>query len=366
MTSISNKKVYIIAEIGVNHNGSLKRAKEMIKQSKLSGVDAVKFQTYKAENIADSKVSKAHYQKIDNKHESQYEMLKKYELSDEDFKKLYEYTIKNDIDFISTAADEKALEFLHNRLNLKTIKIGSSDLSNIQLLINAGRTKKNIIISCGLSTLDKIDIALSALSYGYKNKGFKFNYKKNSKLYLNHSKYISKKVTLLHCTTEYPAPIDELNLNVIDTLSQKYNMPIGYSDHSNNPITPIIATSKNISAIEVHVTMSKNLQGPDHKSSLNFKQLKQYVKNIRNTEIINGSFDKHITPSEKKNMLVIKKNLVYKNNIIKGKKITENDLISIRTNTGISSIEFCNILNKKLLRSVKKNTIVRKKDFRTK
>ena len=140
---------YIIAEIGVNHNGSLKRAKEMIKQSKLSGVDAVKFQTYKAENIADSKVSKAHYQKIDNKHESQYEMLKKYELSDEDFKELYEYTIKNDIDFISTAADEKALEFLHNRLNLKTIKIGSSDLSNIQLLINAGRTKKNIIISLG-------------------------------------------------------------------------------------------------------------------------------------------------------------------------------------------------------------------------
>ena len=364
MTSTSNKKIYIIAEIGINHNGSLKRAQKMIEQSKLSGVDAVKFQTYKAENIADSNVSKAQYQKTDNNHESQYEMLKKYELTDDDFHKLYKYSIKNDIDFISTAADEKALNFLHKKLNLKTIKIGSSDLSNIQLLINAGRTKKNIIISCGLSTLNKIDIALSALSYGYNNKGFKFNYKKNSKLYLNHSKYLSKKVTLLHCTTEYPAPIEELNLNVIDTLSKRYNMPIGYSDHSNNLITPIIATSKNISVIEVHVTMSKSLQGPDHKSSLDFKQLKQYVKNIRTTEIINGSFEKHITSSEMKNMSVIKKNLVYKNNIIKGKKISENDLISIRTNTGISSIEFCNIINKTLSRSVKKNTIVKKKDFK--
>ena len=217
MISINNKKVYIIAEIGVNHNGSLKRAKDMIRHSKLSGVDAVKFQTFKAENIVDIKVSKADYQKSDNINESQYEMLKKYELSDNDFFELYRYSKKLGIDFISTAADQEALNFLHRKLNLKTIKIGSSDLSNIQLLIHAGRTKKNIIISCGLSTLNQIDIALSALSHGYINKGFKFDYKKDNKLYLKQNDYISKKVTLLHCTTEYPAPMNELNLNVINT-----------------------------------------------------------------------------------------------------------------------------------------------------
>ena len=141
-------------------------------------------------------------------------MLKKYELTDKDFFELHKYASKLNIDFISTAADKISLQFLHYKLKLKTIKIGSSDLTNIQLLINAGRTKRNIIISCGLATIENIDIALSALCYGYAKKDFHFNYKKNKEFYLQHEEYLRKKITLLHCTTEYPAPLEELNLSV--------------------------------------------------------------------------------------------------------------------------------------------------------
>ena len=363
MTSISNKKIYIIAEIGVNHNGSVTKAKKMIKMCKQSGANAVKFQTYKASNIADRFVSKAKYQKKDNKSESQYKMLKKYELTDKDFIELHKYASKLNIDFISTAADKSSLQFLNNKLRLKTIKIGSSDLTNIQLLINAGRTKRNIIISCGLATVENINIALSALCYGYIKKDFNFSYEKDKEFYLKYEKYLRKKISLLHCTTEYPAPLEELNLNIIDTLSKKYVTSIGYSDHSNNLITPIIAASKNISIIEVHVTLNKNLKGPDHKSSLNFRELSQYVNNIRKTEIMLGSFKKIITPSEKNNLLSIKKNLVYTSNMIRGQKILENDLTAKRTKDGIPAIEFSNVINKILRKSIKKDEVVKIKEF---
>ena len=363
MTSISNKKIYIIAEIGVNHNGSVIKAKKMIKMCKQSGADAVKFQTYQANNIADQFIPKATYQKKDNNFESQYEMLKKYELTDKDFFELHKYASKLNIDFISTAADKTSLQFLNYKLKLKTIKIGSSDLTNIQLLINAGRTKRNIIISCGLATIENIDIALSALCYGYAKKDFHFNYKKDKEFYLQHEEYLRKKITLLHCTTEYPAPLEELNLNIINTLSKKYVTSIGYSDHSNNLITPIIAAAKNISIIEVHVTLNKSLKGPDHKSSLTFKEFSQYIANIRKTEIMLGSFKKRITPSEKNNISSIRKNLVYKNNMTKGQKILETNLTTKRTKTGIPAIEFSNVINKTLQKSIKKNEVVKIKDF---
>ena len=363
MTSTSNQKIYIIAEIGVNHNGSMTKAKKMIKMCKQSGADAVKFQTYKAKNIADKFVSKANYQKKDNKSESQYEMLKKYELTDKDFLELHKYASEINIDFISTAADKSSLKFLNHKLRLKTIKIGSSDLTNIQLLINAGRTKKNIIISCGLATIENINIALSALCYGYAKKDFNFNYKKDKGFYLKHKTYLRKKISLLHCTTEYPAPLKELDLNVIDTLSKKYTASIGYSDHSNNMITPVIVASKNISIIEVHVTLNKNLKGPDHKSSLNFKEFSQYINDIRKTEIMLGSFKKRITPSEQNNLLYIKKHLVYNNDMVKGQKVLENDLTTKRTKTGIPAIEFFSVINKVLQKPIKKDEVVKIKDF---
>ena len=363
MISINNKKVYIIAEIGVNHNGSLTRAKKMIKACKVVGADAVKFQTYKAINVADTLVSKAEYQKKDNKKDSQYEMLKKYELNDKDFIILHEYAKKLNIDFISTAVDTISLRFLISKLKLKTIKIGSSDLTNIQLLLKAGKTKKNIIISCGLANIDNIDIALSALCHGYANKDFNFDYKRDQKLYLKHDKYLSTKVSLLHCTTDYPALIDELNLNVIHTLKDRYKTSIGYSDHSNNLITPIIATSKNISMIEVHVTQNKLLKGPDHKSSLNFKEFSQYIKNVRKTELMSGSHSKKVTPSEKRNLASVRKKLVYKNNLTKGHKITDSDLTAKRTKSGVSALEFSNVINCTLLKNIKKNSIVKLSDF---
>ena len=350
--------IYVIAEIGVNHNGSYSLAKKMIIESKKSGADAVKFQTYKAENISDQLVKKANYQRINSINESQFEMLKKYELTNQDFQKLKNYSNEINIDFISTAVDTESLNFLVNNIKLKTIKIGSSDLTNIQLLLLAGKTNKKIILSTGMSTEYEIDIALSALCYGNIKKNLKFDITKHKEFYRNYTNYLVKKITLLHCTTEYPAPYNELNLNVLDSLKKKYTVKIGYSDHSNHILTPIILASKNVTIIEVHVTKNKRYDGPDHKSSLNFKELKQYIKNIRLTEKMLGSYKKIIVPSERKNIKLVRKNLVFKSKIDKGERILETHLTSKRTVSGISAINFSKVIGKRVKKSFDKNSVV--------
>tara|TARA_B100000959_G_C14964055_1_gene616982 strand:- start:822 stop:1913 length:1092 start_codon:yes stop_codon:yes gene_type:complete len=354
----NNKPIYVIAEIGVNHNGSIPLAKELILKSKKCGANAVKFQTYKTDNICDIHTEKAKYQTKYNKKESQYKMLKKYELSINDFILLKKFSEKNNIDFLTTAADVESLNSINKSLKLQTIKVGSSDLSNIQLLLHLGKSKKKIILSCGMSTLKDIDVALSALSYGYTNKNMNFNINKHLSLYKKNKKYLNKNITLLHCTTEYPAPLNELNLHAISTLENRYKINIGYSDHSHNLLTPVVAAAKGISMIEVHVTKSHSLAGPDHKSSLNFPELKIYINNLRKAELMLGSYNKIVTSSEKNNKKYVTKRLFFKKIIKKGQLITDTHLACKRSLGGILSSQYPQIINKKITKNFKKDSKV--------
>jgi len=358
------KCTYIIAEIGVNHNGNVQLAKKMIAECKKCGANAVKFQTYQASRICDANISKASYQKKSSGTESQYQMLKKYELNYKDFKKLKQYAEKIDIDFLTTIADKNDLDFLINNLKLKTIKIGSSDLTNIQLLLHIGMSKKKVIVSTGMSTDKEIEIALSALSYGYHKNNFKFNSIKHKKYFLKCEKYLSNNITILHCTTEYPAPVDELNLNVLETMRNKYKCKIGYSDHSTNMLTPIIAVTKKACIIEVHVTKSKNLSGPDHKSSLNFKEFLQYIKNIRMTEIILGIPKKIITKSEKKNMKHVLKKIFCDKTLESESIISDSDIFCKRSLVGIPAYQYSNVINKKTKKKINENQAINNRDIK--
>ena len=367
---ISKKNIHIIAEIGVNHNGDIKLAKRLMLTSKKLGADSVKFQTYDANEIVIKGAQKADYQIINTKNsESQYDMLKRYEFSHKDYLSLVNYSNKINIPLFSTACDIKSLNYLTKKLKLKTIKISSSDLTNIPLLLRAGASKKNIIISSGMSDLEEIDIALSALSYGYDNKNkdklSNFNITKHNKIYKKYHSYLDNKITLLHCTTEYPAPINELNINIIDTLKKRYKTSIGYSDHSNNPLTPIIASSKNISVIEVHVTLDKSLPGPDHLCSLNPQEFQDYIKNIRNTELILGSEIKKSTKSEIKNKKNVRKSLIAKKDIIKGEAISEDNMTVKRPGKGIPSLFYNTYIGKVVNKNIKANKFIRKNDIKS-
>ena len=368
---ITKDKIHIIAEIGVNHNGSLTLAKKMMLASKKCGANSVKFQTYSTDDIIVSNTKKANYQiKNTKNNESQYDMLKKYELDNKNYLSLINYAKKINIELFSTACDIRSLSYLSKTLKLKTIKISSTDLTNIPLLLSAGLTKKNIIISSGMATFTEIDIALSALAYGYhslnKKDLLKFCIKKHKNLYKKYHSYLDKKITLMHCTTEYPAPKSELNLNVIDSFKKRYNIKIGYSDHSNNLITPIIAAAKNVNAIEVHVTLDHNLPGPDHICSLNMRDFKKYIKNIRETEIILGSYEKTATKSEIKNIKIVRKSLIINKDLNKNDILSNKNLSVKRPGNGIPSLLYNQYLGKSLNRRLKKNHFLKKYDIKSK
>tara|TARA_Y100000741_G_scaffold352874_1_gene325432 strand:- start:772 stop:1860 length:1089 start_codon:yes stop_codon:yes gene_type:complete len=358
---LDKKLIYIIAEIGVNHNGNIDIAKEMICKSKESGANAVKFQTYITDNICDKDVDKACYQKISSKNETQYEMLKKYELSYQEFMELKDYATKQNIDFLTTASDVDTLKFITKDLKLDTIKIGSSDLTNIQLLIHAGRTKKNIILSTGMSNLKDIDIALSAICYGYSSSSYTFDSTNDRYLYLKYKRYIKQKITILHCTTEYPAPIEELNLNALIVLRERYDAKIGYSDHSNNTLTPLLAAAMGVSMIEVHVTKDQLMDGPDHRCSLNFNEFKKYNERIRESEIILGSKNKYPTVSENSNKPLIMKRLFFKVDIKKNTTIKDSHLASKRSKSGILSSNYTKVINRIVTKDFNKNAKVNSK-----
>ncbi len=360
---MKSNKVYIIAEIGVNHNGDIKLAKELISDCKKAGADAVKFQTYTSDKICHTDTKKANYQRKSKSNQSQLEMLRKYELSHKNFIELYNFSKTKKIDFITTISDISDINFITKDLKLNSIKVGSSDLTNIQLLIHLGRTGRRILLSSGMSTISEIDTALSALAFGNKNKSFNFNIRKHNKYYQKHQKYIKNKIVLLHCTTEYPAPMNELNLNILETFRNIYDMQIGYSDHSNNFLTPIMAVSKNIKYIEVHVTKSNRLQGPDHSSSLNIKDFNKYVQLIKKAEIILGNSIKKLTPSEKKNYKHVTKRLFLRKNIRSGQILKDEYIACKRSNSGLLASEYSKVINRKVKTNISKDSKILLKDL---
>jgi len=336
----------IIAEAGVNHNGDEGMAFALVDAAINSGADAIKFQTFKSEKLVTKNALKANYQtKTTSKEESQLDMLKNLELSYASHHKLLTYCNNNNIEFISTAFDLESLNFLVNDLNLNKIKISSGELTNAPLLLAHAQAGCELIVSTGMSTLDEIEESLGVIAYGFL--GGQSPSKKSFKEAFNSDEgksILNEKVTLLHCTTEYPAPLGDINLNAMQTMKSAFNLKVGYSDHSEGINVPIAATALGATIIEKHFTLDKTLPGPDHIASLDPNELAGMVRAIRIVENIMGDGLKMPMPSELANKKTARKSLVAAVSIKKGDVFTDKNITSKRPGMGISPIEYWGLL----------------------
>lgn len=313
--------VYIIAEAGVNHNGSLELAKKLAKKAKEAGADAVKYQTFVAERLVKKDAQKAEYQKeMTGARESQLEMLKKVELSYDEFRELKEYCDTIGIEFLSTPFDQESIEFL-DELGILTFKVPSGEVTNLPYLERIAQKGKKIIMSTGMCEVEEIEGALEVL-------------RANG----------AKDVVLLHCNTEYPTPYRDVNLRAMQMLKDKFEVAVGYSDHTAGIEVPIAATALGAEVIEKHFTLDKTMEGPDHKASLEPDELKNMVEAIRNIEVALGDGVKRPSESEQKNIQVARKSIVAAVNIKKGDVFTEANLTVKRPGTGISPMRWKELL----------------------
>ena len=320
-------KCLIIAEAGVNHNGDIQLAKKLCLEAKNAGADVVKFQTWITEKIITKSVSQAEYQvKNTNNNQSQFEMLKKLELSFEQFKDIKQYCDEIGIMFASTADEKESLDFLLN-LNIPFVKIGSGDCKNIPFLRYVGSKNKPVILSTGMCTLSDVEIAVEEL----KHNGL-------------------QDITLLHCTTDYPCAFDNVNLLAMDTLSETFNLPIGYSDHTLGIEVPIAAVARGAKVIEKHFTLDRNMEGPDHIESIESNEFCKMVEAIRNIEKSLGSSEKRPSNEEKNISNVVEKKIVAIKDIKKGTKISEEMVACKRSDIGVSSIYWDKIIGSVAIR----------------
>ncbi|MDF2946845.1 MAG: N-acetylneuraminate synthase [Bacillales bacterium] len=345
-------KTFIIAEAGVNHNGCIETAKKLVDVAVNVKVDAVKFQSFKASKLVSKKAEKAKYQ-IENsseKTETQFEMLSKLELSREEQLELYNYCLNSGILFMSTPFDEDSLTTLVNECNLSIIKLSSGDLTNAPLLLNAAQTGRDIIISTGMSTLEEIEKALAVLAYGYSNPSKKpSGFEEVWRTYLNNESYniLKDKVTILHCTTEYPASPKDVNLNVLSTIHSAFGLKVGFSDHTEGIHIPIAAVAKGASVIEKHFTLDKSMPGPDHKASLEPSELEAMVHAIRDIEVALGTSRKFPSQIELENSLVARKSIVAKLEIQAGTIFSEDNIEIKRPGNGMSPFYYWDLIGKK-------------------
>lgn len=345
------KPVYIIAEAGVNHNGDDNLAYRLVDLAVEAGADAVKFQTFKAENLVTERAVKADYQqqKTDTD-ETQYAMLKRLELSHQMHHKLAAHCKEHQIEFLSTAFDSESISFLVNDLGLTTLKIPSGEITNGPLLLEHALTGCNLILSSGMATLGEVEQALGVIAFGLLNAGKKVaisSVDQFREAYFSEEgqTVLSEKVTLLHCTTEYPAQPSEINLNAMTTMEQAFGLRTGYSDHSEGITVPIVAAVMGAMLIEKHFTTDKNLPGPDHKASLDPIELKEMIKSIRTVEQVMGNGIKTPMPSEIKNRQCARKSLVAARPIAEGEAFSADNLVAKRPGDGISPMEYWQMLD---------------------
>ncbi|MFD0673677.1 N-acetylneuraminate synthase [Cohnella sp. GCM10027633] len=356
------RQVYIIAEAGVNHNGSLDIALQLIDAAKAAGVDAVKFQTFKADKLVSKSAPKADYQLATTEAtESQYEMLKKLELSEEDHIVLDKYCRETGVQFLSTPFDLDSLDWLCDHLQLDTVKISSGDLTNATLLLAAARKRVMMILSTGMSSLGEIESAMGVLAFGYLHPNEEPQSESdfiNAYRSEQGQQELKKHVRILHCTTEYPAPLSEVNLKAMATLHAAFQLPIGYSDHTEGIVIPIAAVAQGATVIEKHFTLDRNMPGPDHKASLEPEELKQMVQGIRQVEQALGIGLKVPSDSEMKNAAVARKSLVAAKDIEIGETFTSTNLTVKRPGTGVEPIKYWDLLGTTATRSYKKDDVI--------
>lgn len=361
--NVTNKhRTYIIAEAGVNHNGSLELAKALIDAAAEAGADAIKFQTFKAERLVTMNARKANYQIVnDNSHDTQFEMLKALELDEESYETLMQHCKTKGIDFLSTPFDIPSAKLLIERLQLPIIKISSGDLTNAPLLLTIARADKPVLLSTGMSTLAEIEMALGVLAFGYIHKEGRPSLQAFYEAFCSDEgqEALREHVTLLHCTSEYPAPFDEVNLRVLETLKQSFHLRIGYSDHTQGIAVPLAAVAMGAVVIEKHLTLDRNLPGPDHRASLEPEELEQMVTSIRQIEQALGDPVKRLTLSEKNNRLVVRKSLVALRPVKKGEPFTEDNLTVKRPGDGISPMHYWDWLGKLSPRDYEADEVVK-------
>ncbi len=323
-------KVFIIAEAGVNHNGSLRLAKKMVEAAAIAGADAVKFQIFKAENMVSRFAPKAFYQKIgaDCK-ESQFDMLKKLELDENAHKELIQYCRNKKIIFLSSPFDLKSIVFL-SELGLRIFKIPSGEITNLPYLRKIGELKKDIILSTGMATLKEIQSAVRIIIESGTNRN---------------------NIAVMHCNTEYPTPMEDVNLRAMAALRNKLKLRIGYSDHTLGIEIPIAAAALGAELIEKHFTLGRDMSGPDHKAALEPGELSAMVRAIRNIEVALGKGIKISSPSELKNRQVVRKSIVAARLIKKGEPFREENITTKRPGTGISPMMWDRVLGKKAKRN---------------
>lgn len=331
-------KVLIIAEAGVNHNGSLEIAKRLIDEASFAGVDIIKFQTFKAEKLVSKAAKQAEYQKknIGKGEETQYAMLKKLELSNEQHEELIAYCKSKNIRFFSTAFDMDSIDYLHS-LDLGLWKIPSGEITNYPYLKKIASYKEPVILSTGMCELTDIENAINVLVANGVSKDI---------------------ITVLHCNTEYPTPMKDVNLKAMLEIKEKFGVKIGYSDHTEGIEVPIAAVALGATVIEKHFTLDKNMEGPDHKASLEPSELKAMVKSIRNIEQALGTGHKTVSESERKNIEIARKSIVAAKDIKEGEIFTEENLTVKRPGNGISPMEWENVIGKVANRNFQEEELI--------
>ena len=356
----------IIAEAGVNHNGDEKLAYQLVDAAILAGADIVKFQTFKADNPVTKHARQAQYQQQNTyKEQSQYQLLKELELPYESHKAIKQYCDEKGIEYLSTAFDQESLRFLVDEMQLTRLKIPSGELTNTPFVLEHARTGCDLIVSTGMATLDEIEQALGAIAYGYihpvpDDKIELLSLATFSQAFHSEvgQKFLRNKVTLLHCTTEYPAPFNEVNLNVLDTLRNQFDLLVGYSDHTQGIVVPIAAVAKGAKVIEKHFTLSRKLEGPDHKASIEPHELVAMVEAIRVTEQTLGSNIKQPSPSEYKNKDVARKSIVAIASIAKNETFNEHNIGIMRPGNGISPTNYWQMLGKTSDRAFERGDLI--------
>ncbi len=355
-------KTYIIAEAGVNHNGSLEMAKQLVDVAVNAGANAVKFQTFQAKELVTENAQKAKYQlQTTDKTETQFEMLKRLELTEEMHDELLAVCNQKGIEFLSTPFDNDSLQLLTRKYNLKTIKIPSGEITNAPFLLKIAQSKRKIILSTGMSTLGEVEQALEIIAFGLIESGeppSKENFR-SAYCSVKGQKALQQYVSLLHCTTEYPTPFEDVNLRAMDTLKQAFQLPIGISDHTPGFTVPIAAVARGATIIEKHFTLDRLLPGPDHKASLVPNELILMVKGIRNVEKALGNAQKYPLRSEMKNLNVARKSIVANKKINKGDVYTDENLAIKRPGNGRSAIDYWDLIGKTATDNYEKDEVIK-------
>lgn len=318
--------VFIIAEAGVNHNGSFDLACRLVDAAKLAGVDCIKFQTFKSENLVSNSAKKAQYQKATTGDGSQVDMLKKLELSYSDFTRLKSYCDEVGICFLSTPFDFESINFL-NSIDMPFWKIPSGEITNYPYLVALAKTGKPVVMSTGMCELHEIEDAIKVLKING-----------------------TKSIKLLHCNTEYPTPFEDVNLKAMLTIKEAFGLEVGYSDHTKGIEVPVAAVALGATIIEKHFTLDRNMEGPDHKASLEPDELAKMVTSIRNIEAALGSGEKTPSPSEQKNIAIARKSIVAKKSIKAGELLSTENITVKRPGNGISPMRWNEVIGTKAIR----------------